>query len=45
MDKIGIYNVIQFFFLVGKSTKEIHKGIVPTLDDACTSYETVRLGE
>ncbi|KAK5645801.1 hypothetical protein RI129_004265 [Pyrocoelia pectoralis] len=42
MDKIGIRGVIQFFFLEGKTAKEIHDRILPTLGDSCSSYETVR---
>ncbi|EZA55747.1 Histone-lysine N-methyltransferase SETMAR, partial [Ooceraea biroi] len=43
MDKIGIRDVIQFFFLEGKTAKEIHERILLTLGDSCPSYETVRL--
>lgn len=43
MEKIGIRGVIQFFFLEGKTAKEIHERILPTLGSSCPSYETVRL--
>jgi histone-lysine N-methyltransferase SETMAR len=43
MDKIAIRGVIQFFFLEGKTAKEIHERIFPTLGDSCPSYEAVRL--
>jgi transposase len=43
MDKIAIRGVIQFFFLEGKTAKEIHERIFPTLGDSCPSYEAIRL--
>jgi len=43
MDKIGIRGVIQFFFLEGKTAKEIHERMFPILGDSCPCYESVRL--
>ena len=40
IDKIRIYDVIQFFLLQGKIVKEIHER---TLGDSCPSYETLTL--
>lgn len=43
MDKIEIRSVVKFFFLEGKTAREIHERILPTLGPSCPSYENVRL--
>ena len=42
-ENIAIRGVIQFLFLEGKTAKEIHEKIIPTLGDSYSSYEVIRL--
>ena len=42
-ENIAIRGVIQFSFLEGKTAKEIHEKIIPTLGDSYSSYEVIRL--